>query len=169
MILFEELTARHDLSRFRSGNSVLDSYLKREALARQKAGEVRVFVLIDTEEDEDRPLGYIALAATSAYVPTPHPESDAIPHETFQYLALVAFLARDISWRGRGLGEILLLEALRQCVQAAQCIGLPGVFLEATKDGAALYERFGFVRVEEGQSYMYLPMSKAQALVEFGE
>jgi GNAT superfamily N-acetyltransferase len=161
VILFEPLARRHDCTRFRSGNSMLDSYLKREALQRQQQGEACVFVLIDTEEDATRPLGYIALSATAYHIPRESGE------ESFQYLALLAFLARDEASREQGIGKLLVIEALRQCIAASEHIGLPGIFLETTEEGKRLYEGAGFLWLDRDAGFMYMPMEQARAFVEF--
>lgn len=166
MLIFEELAEHHDLTQFRSGNSNLDGYLQREALDRQRRGEVRVFILLDIDQGHNRPLGYIALAATGYYIPTLYSDDASVAQETFQYVAMLAFLARDVNWRGQGIGKVLVLEAIRQCVLAAQHIGLPGIFLETTKEGAPLYERFGFSWIDQRDGYMYLPMTKARAIID---
>jgi GNAT superfamily N-acetyltransferase len=166
VLVFEELAAYHDLTRFRSGNSQLDDYLRQEARVRHQRREARVLVLIDTEKEDIRPVGYIALAATGYYVPTFDPADTDLKHESFQYTALLAFLARDRATRGQGIGRVLLLEALRQCVLAGEHIGLPGIFLETTAAGIPLYQSAGFLWLDKEDGFMYLPMAKARAILE---
>ena len=163
MILFEALTAQHDLSRFHSGNSRLDTYLRQEALKEQSGDLARVFIAIDTEEDPQRPVGYIALKTTGVFVSSlPLP----IPSDTFLNPAEIAYLARDVTWRGKGLGEILLLEAMDRIERLSPEIGLPGIFLTATKEGATLYERLFFQRIDPDEMDYYLPMVAVREILQ---
>ena len=163
MIIFQALTARHDTSRFRSSLSALDTYLQRDALREQEDGTSRVFVLV--EEDATHPIGYFALTATGCFIPAVTPDRQPVPPERFLYPVLLAFLARDLAWRGRGLGDVLLLEALKQAEQASRHVGFPGILLNTTKEGALLYERFGFVWIDRQDSYLYLPMNDIRAIL----
>lgn len=61
-------------------------------------------------------------------------------------VGLVSLLARDPTWRGRGLGDLLLCEAMRSLAQA----GSSRFALEVVTNNAravALYERHGFAPV----------------------
>ena len=58
---------------------------------------------------------------------------------------LLARLAVDRSWQGRGLGAALLLDALRRTLTAADILGMRAIMVHA-KDEAArrFYEHFDF-------------------------
>jgi GNAT superfamily N-acetyltransferase len=58
---------------------------------------------------------------------------------------LLARLAVDHAWRGKGLGAALLLDALRRILAAADIVGVRAVMVHA-KDEAArrFYEHFDF-------------------------
>ena len=74
-------------------------------------------------------------------------------------------LARHESRRGTGLGSILLVEALRYVEEASQRVGLPGVFLYATEEGAKLYSRYGFRRLSEKKEF-HLPLRDVRVIVK---
>jgi ribosomal protein S18 acetylase RimI-like enzyme len=163
VIIFELLTERHDVSRFRSGNTILDNYLRHEALREQADDIARVFVAIDTEEDATSPAGYIALKTTGCFVSK---RSDTVPSDTFLYPAEIGCLARDLRWRGKGLGELLVMEAMSRIERTSHEIGLPGIYLNATREGASLYERFGFQQMPEQEQDYYIPMVAVRELLE---
>ena len=140
---------------------MLVRYLQQDALEEQKSDLARIYVAIDSEKD-DRPIGYFSLSATGYYIPA---LTDVVRSETFLYPAFLAFLAHNSAWRGRGLGDFLLIEALKHAAEAAEHIGLPGLLLQTTKEGAALYERFGFVWIDRADSYLYLPMKDVRAII----
>jgi ribosomal protein S18 acetylase RimI-like enzyme len=166
VIPLETLTAQHDISQFRCGNSALDNYLRREALKEQQNHFARVFVAVDPDADGKRAIGYLSLSATGYYIPGSANRSHS---DTFLYPVFLAFLARDSAWRGKGLGDFLLVEALKQAAAAAEHIGLPDILLRTTKEGTSLYERFGFVWIDRDDDYLYLPMGEACRIASSAE
>lgn len=83
------------------------------------------------------------------------PRHDRIP------AFLIGRLARDLSMKGKGLGELLLLDAItRLCaVEAAgRMIGVDPI------DDHALgfYARYGFAPLGQATARLYLPMSVAR-------
>lgn len=60
-------------------------------------------------------------------------------------ICLVAHLAVDQSWQGRGLGSDLLRDALRRTLAAADQIRIRAVIVDAIDENAAgFYRRYGF-------------------------
>jgi len=59
--------------------------------------------------------------------------------------ALIARLARDLSCRGKGIGEVLLLHALDLILRSSAEIGLALVLVDAKDESAeTFYRRYGF-------------------------
>ena len=138
----ELLDAGHDLTAFASGTTTLDEWLKKRALGNQNLGASRTYVACD-----DRTVvAYYALAAGSIL----HSEAtgklkrnmpDPIP------AMVLARLAVDQSWQGRGLGADMLGDAVKRTLQAAQIAGVRAMVVDAiSEDAAKFYERWGFVR-----------------------
>jgi len=165
MIRLEPLTAAHQLEKFRSGNSAVDAYLIRDALREQNEERTRVFVVVDTEENSSRPVGYFALSLTGYYVPVLDENRTPQEEESFVNLVELTFLARDLTRRGQGLGDFLLVEALERVAQISRCAGGPGVILRTTKEGLALYERFDFLWINRSENYLFLPISDVRRIV----
>jgi predicted N-acetyltransferase YhbS len=95
-------------------------------------------------------LGYFTLAAAS--VPR-----DAFPkkyvHGLPPYhlpLILLARLAVDLRFAGKGLGHALISEALRISLRVAEDVGCRAVIADAYRDRIAWYSRYGFVALEGG-------------------
>lgn len=162
MILFQHLSAIHKLEGFSCGNKPLDDYLKKVAIHDQRKNTARTFVAIDSEGDLETPVGYFTLGATEKVVPPLNPGGV----RELAHPAELMYLARDLTWRKTGMGSILLLAALEQAVKAIEHVGLPGIYLTTTSQGARLYEDFGFSRVPGGDFYM--PMYQAKNLLERG-
>lgn len=78
-------------------------------------------------------------------------------------------LARDRSFRGKGLGEVLLRDCLLRIVNLALARDLPTrafrfILVDAKSDHAArFYETFGFVRFVDTPATLVLPVATAIA------
>ncbi len=136
----ELLAEYHDLGNFRSGEAPLDDWLKRRARANQVSGASRTYVL----SEERRVVGYYALASGVVTVESapgrfrrnrPNP----IP------VVVLARLAVDSDWQGRGLGRALFRDAARRVANAADAIGIRGIVVHAISEEAKkFYLALGF-------------------------
>lgn len=138
----EPLTAAHDVSAFSCGKPSLDRWLQTRALANQEKGFTAVMVV----HEGGRVIGYYGLAPTSI-VPAQLPRSirtgqppDPVP------CLLLAQLATDQGWNGKGIGTGLLKHALQRCVTASRLIGGRALMVNAVDDEAAMFwKRRGFL------------------------
>lgn len=134
------LADRHDLSAFASGEPALDDWLRRRARANQLSGASRTYVLART----DQVVGYYSLAAgaiavTEALGRVRRNMPDPIP------MAVLGRLAIDQAWQGRGLGRLMLRDAILRTGQAADIVGMRGVLVHALSPAAKrFYEGYGF-------------------------
>lgn len=135
------LGAEHQVQAFACGESSLDEWLKRRALANQISGASRTFVVTD---DDRQVMGYYALAA-GAVAHRDAPRSirqnmpDPIP------VMVLARLAVDVRAQGVKLGAALLQDALQRCVRVAQDTGVRAMLVHALNDRAQqFYEHYGF-------------------------
>jgi GNAT superfamily N-acetyltransferase len=163
MIRFEPLGEQHNVSSFHSRFTFLDDYLKQDALNEARQGIAKTFVAIDSlPEEGEEIVGFFTLACTAQYIPAVRDDAE----ERYLYPAELKYLARDYSRYGQGIGDALLIEAIRCVNFAANYIGLPGLFLYASSEGAALYERFGFLRLHPDKREYYLPIADIRMIVE---
>jgi len=138
----ELLVDSHELERFKSGEPSLDDWLRRRARANQVSGATRTYVI---REGKARVVGYYALAlgvVTVASAPGRFRRSmpDPIP------VAVLARLAVDDDWQGRGLGCALFRDAAQRVAQAAEVIGIRGIVVHAVSEEAKrFYFALGFV------------------------
>ena len=119
----------------------LNNYLIHQALHDQRAEKARSYVVLRGAGV----VGYFSLAAASVE-----------PHEVTVRLAkgqgrqpipviLLGRLAVELGGQGRGLGEALLVEALRRCAAAADAIGARAVLVHAVDEAAkGFYAKYGF-------------------------
>lgn len=137
----ELLTATHELAAFACGEPMLNDWLRRRALANQISGVSRSYVLLLGGE---RVIGYYSLAAGAiAVIDAPgrvrRNMPDPIP------MAVLGRLAIDQAWQGKGLGHLLLRDAVLRTRQAAAMIGIRGLLVHALSPAAKrFYESRGF-------------------------
>jgi predicted N-acetyltransferase YhbS len=148
----ERLDERHEVGGFASGNNELDGWLHRNALAAQHMDSARTFVVTDG----GRVVGYFSLTMASVL------RHDA-PARLVRGLpgypigaVLLARLAVNRSDQGRGLGALLLAEALRKAVAAGEHAAARLVIVDAIDDQAvAFYRRHGFTAAPEQELRLY--------------
>ena len=136
----EPITTNHQIGDFTSGVVSLDEWLKRRALANQASGAARTFVVCEAHKI----ISYYALASGSVTVAGAPGRfrrnmPDPIP------VVVLARLAVDRAYHGRGLGRALVRDAARRVVHAADAIGIRGIVVHAISDDAkAFYLALGF-------------------------
>jgi GNAT superfamily N-acetyltransferase len=136
----EPLAPDHELDAFESGVATLDEWLKRRARRNEADGASRTFVLCAGR----RVVGYYSLAAGSvlhsaATGKVRRNMPDPVP------ALLLARLAIDRAWHGKGLGADLLSDAVLRAIAAAETIGVRAILVHAISDQAkAFYEKHGF-------------------------
>lgn len=82
-------------------------------------------------------------------------------------MVLLARLAVDRSEQGKGVGALLLAEALRKAVAAGEVAAARLIVVDAVDDEAvAFYERYGFVRTPEHPHRLYRRMKDVRASLD---
>lgn len=156
----ERLGPHHQLGEFHSGNEILDRWLAVHALASQQMDVARTFVLVDAE----RVAGYFSLTMGSVQRAVAPP---ALVRGLPGYpvgMVLLARLAVDVRDQGRGLGVVLLAEALRKAVTAGEAAAARLVVVEAIDEVAArFYAHHGFVAVPDHPLRLYRRMKDIRA------
>lgn len=148
----ERLDVRHDLSAFDSGTDDLDDWLRRHALAAQQMDTARTFLLTSN----DRVLGYFSLTMGSVLrADAPAKLVRGLPAYPVG-MVLLARLAVDRHEQGRGLGALLLAEALRKAVAAGEVAAARLVVVDAIDEAAArFYQRHGFIPTPDHELRLY--------------
>lgn len=135
------LAPEHQVNAFSCGESALDEWLKRRALANQLSGASRTFIVAD---DDREVMGYYALAAGAVA----HQEATRSMRQNMPDPLPVMILARlavDTRAQGKKLGAALLQDALQRCVRVSQDTGVRALLVHALNDNARqFYEYYGF-------------------------
>jgi GNAT superfamily N-acetyltransferase len=136
----EPLSDDHRIDAFDSGEPVLDEWLRRRAWANQESGASRTYVVCEAK----RVVAWYALASgaiAQAGVPGKFRRNmpDSIP------VVVLARLAVDRNYQGRGVGRALFRDAARRVAHAADTIGIRGIVVHAISENARkLYIALGF-------------------------
>ncbi|MBI4494711.1 MAG: GNAT family N-acetyltransferase [Chloroflexi bacterium] len=155
----ETLGERHPRADFSCGVEALDRYFHQQAGQDQRRGLAVPYVLVDTTSGAV--VGYYTLS-TLSIVPASLPVAVTrrLPrYQTFPGI-LIGRLAVDQRARGQGLGAMLLMDALRRCLDLSRQIGAMAVVVDARDEAArAFYERYGFLRLVDHDYRLFLPMA----------
>lgn len=163
----EPLSPLHGVDRFECGENALDTYLRKYALQSQAAGAARIYVV----QLADEVIGYYSLSAGSI-------EPAAAGSRLAKGLAraqpvpmiLLGRLAVDRTQQGRGLGTLLLRDAILRFLQAADLIGARALVVHAkTEKLARYYARYGFEPLAINPLHVALLLKDARRTARAGE
>lgn len=160
-VRIEPLGGVHDRSAFSCGKESLGRYIAQQATQDIRRGVASVFVAVMADRPE-RILGYFTLSAASV-IPSDLPPETAkrLPHHPIP-AALIGRLAVDLSFAGRGLGSILLVDAIRKAMTAAETVAMATLVVDPTdEDAASFYAAFGFRSLHGPQRRMFLMLPRA--------
>lgn len=136
------LDVLHDRATFDCGVEPLNDYLRKYALQNQKKDAARTYVIT---REETAVIGYYTLVFGSVSIVEATPEIASGLGKYPIPIILLARLAVDKSKAGKGLGKILLKDALLRTIRAADIAGLRAILTHAKDDEAKqFYQRFGF-------------------------
>jgi predicted GNAT family N-acyltransferase len=142
-ILIEPLGKHHDRTKFSCGQPDLDNWFRLRASQDEKRNVARVFVALDAELGV---VGFYSLSSLSLSLDSlPEKVAQKLPRYDAIPAALIGRLVRDERVRGKGVGELLLSDAIRRVLDASRSVAVFAVVLDA-KDNRAVkfYELFGF-------------------------
>ena len=166
-IVIRRLAEHDEVESFDCGDQPLNNYLRRHAWTNQEKISIGVSYVSVDEDAPQTVLGYFTLAMAS------------VPRDTFpkKYvrglpaydlpLILLARLAVDRRFSGRGLGHALISEALRLSLRVSDEVGCRCIVTDAYRNRIGWYERYGFVPLEgaaeSGPQRMFLDVRTVRA------
>ncbi|HSG69209.1 MAG TPA: GNAT family N-acetyltransferase [Planctomycetaceae bacterium] len=154
---------RHDRTGFECGVEALNEWLTTKLTQYEKRDLARTYVLI--EERQSTVKGYYALSNhTVVYEALPDELAQGLPRIDVP-VVLIGRLAVDSSVHGQGLGEFLLLDALRRAEYLASKIGIQAVEVDAINEAARrFYQKYGFLSLTDDPQHLFLPMKVIRKL-----
>jgi len=178
-VTFELLdSARHRRDEFSSGVGQVDRFLRKTAGKLMKGGTARVFVAVEYGGDPGRILGFFSINAhTANYSELPQRyKRYSLPngHIPAAFIGMMG-VAADV--QGKGIGGLLLVEALRAAHRASQHLGTAVVMLDVLDCGDSsavarrlrLYRDFGFEPLPSQPLRLFMPMATVDRLIEEDE
>lgn len=138
----EKLDRDHDLDSFNCGQDALNRFLKRFAFTSQQANASQTHVGLS----DDQVIGYYSLVvAEVTHSEAPERVGKGLARHPIP-LMLLARLAVDLRWQGKGVGSGLLKDAMLRTLQASEIAGIRALAAHA-KDEAAynFYVHFGLL------------------------
>jgi GNAT superfamily N-acetyltransferase len=151
------LTGSHDRQGFDCGRQELNDWLRQVARQHQDKGLSKTFVAI-REEEPERICGYYALTLAEL-------ENNNLPqawHKKFPRRipgVRLGRLAVDLRHQGKGLGDLMLVDALTRARRIHTEAGGIGLFVDAIDAQAAgYYLRLGFQASPDDPLLLFLPV-----------
>ena len=162
-LVIEPLGPHHDRAAFSCGEPALDAYIRRQASQDARRRVAQGFVALANRSGEVA--GYYTLSAASFEKhDLPAALAKRLPHYPVPS-AVIGRLAIDLRRQGRGLGEVLLLDAIWRVVRASAAIGVCAVVVDArSARAAAFYTRYGFMPFPSAPRRHFLPLATFEKL-----
>jgi ribosomal protein S18 acetylase RimI-like enzyme len=162
-LVIEPLGPQHDRASFTCGELALDTWFRQQAGQDMRRGVARVFVAVG--QTQAGVAGYYSLSAASFQkAELPSELSKRLPHYPVP-AAIIGRLAVASDRQGQGIGEVLLLDAIRRVLHASGTMAVYAVVVEAKNDRAAsFYRRYGFRAFASQPLRLFLPLETVARL-----
>jgi predicted GNAT family N-acyltransferase len=158
------LDKTHNRNAFECEEQQLTDYIKKQVSQDIKKKLAVCFVAIDSDNNV---IGYYTLSSESlGREQIPDKYLKKVPQNYNAPVILLGRLARNITAKGTGLGEHLLLDALfRAFTLSEESIGAMAVIVDPMNQFAIkFYEKYGFEQLPDSEK-MFLPMSTIKQII----
>lgn len=160
---FELLAAKHGRAAFSCGEGSLDVCLQKKAGQDFKRHAAVSFVLTPKGTEI---AGYYTLSQYSVQLESLSEEiAKKLPKYPMVPTTLIGRLAISSAYRGRGLGEMLLMDALHRIHRHSKEFASAGTIVDAIdKAAVAFYREYGFLDFPGVPGRLFLPMGTIENL-----
>lgn len=158
------LDKTHNRNAFECEEQQLTDYIKKQVSQDIKKKLAVCFLAIDNDNNV---IGYYTLSSESlGREQIPDKYLKKVPQNYNAPVILLGRLARNITAKGTGLGEHLLLDALfRAFTLSEESIGAMAVIVDPMNQFAIkFYEKYGFEQLPDSEK-MFLPMSTIKQII----
>ena len=157
---FEPLASGHDRKDFRSGDVALDTYFRTHASQDVRRRIANCYVLVEAATGRIAAF-YTLSAASIPLVDLPPETTRRLPRYPTLPAVRIGRLAVDERFQRKGLGELLLMNAMHRTVEGAAAAF--ALLVDAKNDrAAAFYRRYGFQPLVGRPLTLFLPIETAQ-------
>jgi GNAT superfamily N-acetyltransferase len=160
----ERLRREHPRRGFRCGEGKIDEWLAAKALQHQEKHLSSTWILLD---GANTIAGYYTLATGQIdFGELPAEVARQLPRRVLP-VAVLAWLGVSSAYQGRGLGRLLLAQALRDCWDAGKTFAFVAVILDCINDAAkAFYQHWDFQELPGHPHRLYLSAQCLNAMME---
>ena len=160
-IRFEPLTRRHNRTTFASGVGALDEWFRTRATQDQRRRVAQVFVALD----EQGVVGFYSLSMfTLALESLPDQLAHKLPRYEAIPAALIGRLARHERAKGSGIGDLLIADAVKRVLAAAESVAAYAIVVDAKDEhGRRFYDSHGFSSLPSRPNRLFLLTETAAA------
>ncbi len=163
---FEPLDKKkHNRAAFSCEHESLNQYLKERASQEIKKRVAAVYVLTP---DGKTIAGYYTLsqyAIEAGEFPTELIQRMHLPRYDLIPATLLGRLARSEVFKGKGIGDVLIIDALHRALEHSSNIASVAVVVDAIDSKAhAFYERYGFIGLPNHPNRLFIPMQTVAQL-----
>jgi GNAT superfamily N-acetyltransferase len=158
-----KLATEHDPTHFDCGHKALNTFIRLHALPGQRANISQTYVAV---------VGtvifgfYTLVVGDVAYEDAPERLAKGVPRHPVPVL-LLARLAVDQTWQGKGLGAALVVDAMRRTLQVADLAGVRALLVHAKDDASKrFYTHLGFEPFPGEPLTLYRLMKDLRAMVK---
>ena len=159
----EKLSAQHDRVAFDCGKEPLNDFLAKYAGQNQKLGVSQTYVAVRPGSRTVE--GYYTISSGSVqFANIAESARKGLP----RYPVPVAHLGRlavGKSAQGKGLGRLLLLDAMERIIRAANSIGIHAIEVRAKDEEAKrFYAKYGFIPLLDDPFHLYISIQTVRKL-----
>ncbi|MGM0418298.1 MAG: GNAT family N-acetyltransferase [Thermodesulfobacteriota bacterium] len=158
-VLLDKL--KHDRKSFNCSIEALNNYLKLMASQQDKKDNNRTFILED-ETNNSRIAGFYTLTMATIDI-RGLPSNLQKKHNFSNTAGLIARLAVDKRYKGKGFGEWLLIDALKKLLSASDTVAFPIIIVDAKEGSKLFYEKYGFTQFHDSKNKLFITIADVRA------
>ncbi|MEI6889959.1 MAG: GNAT family N-acetyltransferase [Bacteroidota bacterium] len=162
--LTEVLNSTHEKTDFSCGKNILDNYFIHQASKDVKRKSSACFGKVDSETGHIQ--GYYTLANSSIPLHLVPAEFQITLHKSYVSIpaTLLGRLAIALRYQGKGIGKLLLVDALYRSYDNSKHIGSFAVVVDLLdKEAENFYIKYGFIKLPDSDK-MFLAMKTIKDL-----
>lgn len=160
-IFIELLSRGHNRESFDCGEERLNDYIHKQASQDMKKHMAAVYVAMP-RINPSQVIGFYTLSAAQViFSDLPNEVAKSLPRYPNVPAYRIGRLAVDKEHQGRGVGAMLLMDALFRCLNKE--IPVVAVIVDAKNDHAtSFYKKYGFIQFPDQPLKLFIPMKVIQ-------
>lgn len=117
-------------------------------------------------DDGETIVGYYCLSQFSVKLSDlPREMVAGLPRYPHVPATLLGRLAVDKRYRGKGIGELLLMDALNRCLSVSKEVACAAIIVDSKDDAKDFYVKYGFIELPGTASRLFIPIETVQEML----